>query len=90
MLAFTLASISMIGIPPLGGFLSKWYLAIGAMEAGQTMIIGVLVVSTILNAGYFLPIVYAAFFKEEIQDSHITSREIELKNTEIYTSKYRN
>ena len=87
MLAFTLASISMIGIPPLGGFLSKWYLAIGAMEAGQTMIIGVLVVSTILNAGYFLPIVYAAFFKEEIQDSHITSREIELKNTEIYTSK---
>ena len=64
MAAFTLAAISMIGIPPLGGFLSKWYLVIGAIEAGQTPIIVVLVVSTILNAAYFLPIVYAAFFKE--------------------------
>lgn len=64
MAAFTLAAISMIGLPPMGGFLSKWYLIIGAIEAGQTPIIVVLVVSTILNAGYFLPIIYAAFFKE--------------------------
>ncbi|MCH7764247.1 MAG: monovalent cation/H+ antiporter subunit D family protein [Candidatus Marinimicrobia bacterium] len=78
MAAFTLAAISMIGLPPMGGFLSKWYLIIGAIEAGQMPIIVVLVVSTILNAGYFLPIIYAAFFKEpnpEIQNPKSKIRE---------------
>jgi multicomponent Na+:H+ antiporter subunit D len=64
MAAFTAGAISMIGIPPLGGFLSKWFLGIGAIEAGQLPIILVLAASTILNACYFLPVVYAAFFKE--------------------------
>ena len=64
MAAFTIGTLSMIGIPPLGGFLSKWYIGIGAIEAGQMIIIAVIAVSTILNASYFLPIVYAAFFKE--------------------------
>lgn len=78
MAAFTLAAVSMIGLPPMGGFISKWYLIIGAIEAGQTPIIIVLVVSTILNAGYFLPIIYAAFFKEpnpEIQNPKSKIRE---------------
>ncbi|MCX8029992.1 MAG: monovalent cation/H+ antiporter subunit D family protein [Thermodesulfovibrionales bacterium] len=70
MAAFTLGSLSMIGIPPLGGFLSKWYIGIGALEAHQLPIIGVLVGSTILNACYFMPIVYSAFFKEERHDEH--------------------
>ncbi len=64
MTAFTLAVISMIGLPPMGGFLSKWFLTIGAYEAGQIPIIIVLAVSSVLNACYFLPIVYAAFLKE--------------------------
>lgn len=64
MAAFTLGTLSMIGIPPLGGFLSKWYIAIGAVEAAQIPIIIVIGASTILNACYFLPIVYAAFFRE--------------------------
>jgi len=63
MTAFTIGALSMIGVPPLGGFLSKWYITLGAVEAGQFPILIVLVVSTILNACYFLPIVYAAFFK---------------------------
>jgi len=62
--AFTLGAISMIGIPPLGGFLSKWYLVNGAIEAGELPILLVLAGSTILNASYFLPVVYRAFFKE--------------------------
>jgi len=70
MAAFTLGSLSMIGVPPLGGFLSKWYIGIGALEAHQLPIILVLVGSTILNACYFLPIVYAAFFKEPAHDEH--------------------
>jgi len=64
MAAFTAGAISMIGIPPLGGFLSKWFLGIGAIEAGQIPIIIVLATSTILNACYFLPIVHRAFLKE--------------------------
>ena len=66
MTAFTLAAISMIGIPPLGGFLSKWYIGIGAIEARQLPILIVLAASTILNASYFLPIVHRAFFKDPI------------------------
>jgi len=70
MAAFTLGALSMIGIPPLGGFLSKWYIALGSIEADQIPIIIVLAGSTILNACYFLPIVYAAFFKEPVADAH--------------------
>jgi multicomponent Na+:H+ antiporter subunit D len=64
MIAFTLAALSMIGVPPLGGFISKWYMFSGAIEAKHIPIIIMLAVSTVLNAGYFLPIIYAAFFKK--------------------------
>ncbi len=60
--AFTIAALSMIGLPPAVGFVSKWYMLSGAMEARQWPVVGVIVVSTLLNAGYFLPIVYRAFF----------------------------
>ena len=70
MSAFAVASLSMIGIPPLGGFLSKWFLAIGSIEAKQIPIIIVLATSSILNASYFLPIVHAAFFKEPHHAKH--------------------
>ncbi len=70
MAAFTVGAFSMIGIPPLGGFISKWYIGLGAIEANQLPIILVLVSSTILNACYFLPIVYAAFFKSPAAAGH--------------------
>lgn len=62
MLAFTVAALGMIGLPPLAGFISKWYLGIGALEAGQAWVIVVLVLSSLLNAAYFLPILYRAWF----------------------------
>lgn len=63
-LAFTIGALGMIGIPPIAGFVSKWYLGIGAMEAGMAAwVIPVLVASSILNAAYFLPILYRAWFK---------------------------
>ncbi|MEJ2201268.1 MAG: proton-conducting transporter membrane subunit, partial [Desulfuromonadaceae bacterium] len=61
-LAFSFASLSIIGIPPLGGFISKWNLVIGAIEGNQMILVVVLLVSSLLNAAYFLPIVYRGFF----------------------------
>ncbi len=62
MAAFGLASLSMIGVPPVAGFVSKWYLAVGAMQLKSVGILVVLLASSILNAGYFVPIFIKAFF----------------------------
>ncbi|MGB3480761.1 MAG: proton-conducting transporter membrane subunit [Mycobacterium sp.] len=61
--AFTIAVLGMIGIPPLAGFLSKWYLASGAVASGQLWVLAVLVTSSLLNAAYFFPIVYRMWWK---------------------------
>ena len=74
--AFFVASLSMIGVPPTAGFISKWYLTLGSVEAGQIAFLAVLLVSSILNAAYFLPVCYAAFFGTETQESPATVREI--------------
>jgi multicomponent Na+:H+ antiporter subunit D len=60
--AFAVAALSMIGAPPVAGFISKWYLLLGALDAGSLLILGVLVTSTLLNAAYFVPVVYHGFF----------------------------
>jgi multicomponent Na+:H+ antiporter subunit D len=67
MIAFFIGSLSVIGLPPCGGFISKWNLLLGTLEAHQVVMLIVLLVSTLLNAAYLLPIVYRAFFckKEE-------------------------
>ena len=66
MWCFTLASLSLVGIPPTGGFISKWFLAEGALAAKDGPLaywgIAVLMVSALLTAGYLLPIVVRAFF----------------------------
>jgi multicomponent Na+:H+ antiporter subunit D len=61
MLAFTVAALGMIGIPPVAGFLSKWYLGVGALEAGHAWVVGVLLASSLLNAAYFLPVIRTAY-----------------------------
>ncbi len=68
--AFAIGALSMIGIPPTAGFISKWYILQGAMDADHMLAVGVVIVSALLNAGYFLPIVHAAFFKAENGDGH--------------------
>ncbi len=65
MTAFFIASLSMIGVPPAAGFVSKWYLALGSIEAKEIPVLMVLLVSTVLNAAYFLPVTYKAFFVKE-------------------------
>jgi multicomponent Na+:H+ antiporter subunit D len=61
--AFTVGAFGMMGLPPLAGFVSKWYLGVGALQAGQGWVIWVLAASTLLNAAYFLPILRAAWFE---------------------------
>ena len=65
-LAFTVGALGMIGIPPVAGFVSKWYLGLGAVEAGMAAwVLPVLVASSLMNAAYFLPILYRAWFRPE-------------------------
>jgi len=60
--AFFIGSLSVIGLPPTGGFISKWYLALGSLDADLWPVLVVLLTSSLLNAFYFLPIVFKAFF----------------------------
>ena len=69
MAAFAIATLSMIGIPPVSGFITKWYLVIGSLERHNLVVLIVLLVSSFLNAAYFVPILYRAFFKEENPNS---------------------
>jgi multicomponent Na+:H+ antiporter subunit D len=68
--AFAVGAISMIGLPPTAGFVSKWFMLSGAMSAGYWAAVAVIAVSTLLNAGYFLPIVYRAFFRPAAGEAH--------------------
>jgi multicomponent Na+:H+ antiporter subunit D len=62
--AFAVGAVSMIGIPPTAGFLGKWFLLGGAVQTANWLAVSVIIVSTVLNATYLLPIVYRAFFRE--------------------------
>src|SRR3989475_238588 len=64
MAAFTLATLSLVGIPPASGFISKWYLAVGSVERGSVWPLAVLLISSLLSAAYLIPIVYRAYFEE--------------------------
>jgi len=67
MVAFTIGALSMIGVPPTAGFVSKWYIIAGAFQVESYFTLAVLMISTGLNAAYFLPIVFRAFFRPEDQ-----------------------
>jgi multicomponent Na+:H+ antiporter subunit D len=62
MAAFTIGALGMIGVPPIAGFISKWYLGLGALETGNAWVLFVLIGSSLLNAAYFLPLLYRGWF----------------------------
>lgn len=79
-LCFTVLSLSLIGIPPTGGFFSKWYLATAALNTTRVGALNwivpvVLLVSALLTAGYLLEIAITAFFKKEAPDTEKTVKE---------------
>jgi multicomponent Na+:H+ antiporter subunit D len=63
MFAFLVASLSIIGMPPLGGSWSKWFLALGALDAGYAFVVAVLMLSSLLNVAYLMSVVARAFFR---------------------------
>lgn len=65
MTAFTIGALSMIGVPPTGGFVSKWYILAGAFQDNNYFALATIILSTALNAAYFLPIIYMAWFMRE-------------------------
>ena len=67
MIAFLIGSLSIIGLPPFGGAWSKWYLFLGALDAEQTAMAVVLVISSLLNIAYLLPIPVNALFRSPPQ-----------------------
>jgi len=76
MAAFTIASLSLVGIPPFSGFVSKWYLAVGSLERGNPWILAVLLASSLFTAAYLGPIVYKAYFEEAEDDGHHEIHEV--------------
>ena len=60
--AFLVGALSVIGLPPFAGAWSKWYLGVGAVEAGGLVFVAALMASSLLNVGYFMPVVARAFF----------------------------
>jgi len=65
MFAFLIGSLSVIGLPPFAGAWSKWYLVVGAMEADRAFFVAVLIIGSLLNIAYLMPVVVRAFFPEE-------------------------
>jgi multicomponent Na+:H+ antiporter subunit D len=69
--AFAVAALSMVGLPPTAGFFSKWYLVLGAVDAGQWIFVAVILVSSLLNAVYFFRVLERSYLNrggEEIVD----------------------
>jgi len=62
--AFVVGSLGLAGVPPVNGFVSKWFLGLGALEADRLLVLGIFVLSGLLNAGYLFPIVHRAYFRK--------------------------
>jgi len=69
--AFLIGALSIIGLPPLGGSWSKWLLMLGAADAGQQIMIAVLMLSSLLNVAYLLPIVGRGFFLKDVENNAV-------------------
>lgn len=76
MFFFTIASLTMVGIPPFNGFISKWQLSLASLEVGQPIFVAILIASSLLNAAYYFPIVITAFFPGQPDAHHGSEPEL--------------
>jgi len=70
--AFTVAAMAMIGVPGTNGFISKWYLSLGALDLGRPVHVAVVIFSSLLNGVYYLPFVISAFFGAGHYEKRVT------------------
>ena len=76
MAAFTVAALSMVGIPPTVGFISKWYLAWGTVKSGNWVFLVVILVSSLLNAVYFFRIIEKVYMKSPDADKQTDNEKV--------------
>ncbi|MEK9726882.1 MAG: proton-conducting transporter membrane subunit, partial [Candidatus Margulisiibacteriota bacterium] len=84
MTAFFIGALSVIGIPPTGGFISKWMMLLGALDADLTIIMIIYLISSFLNACYFFPIIYRAFFKQPADVDMIDGDFVKIKEAPVF------
>ncbi len=88
MIAFSLGVLSMIGLPITGGFISKWFFFSGAISNDHWFIVFILLISTILNVAYFVPIIYRAFFLEPLTEKVLSSKLIQNRSFDHIRYKF--
>lgn len=75
MTVFSIGALGMIGIPGTNGFMSKWYLGLAVLDAGQPELLLVILISSFLNALYYLPIIISAFLRERPERAQVMARD---------------
>jgi len=78
MIAFTIAALGMCGAPPVAGFISKWHISLGAIEAGQMPFLFIILAGSLLDVVYFFPVIKTAFF-ERMPETDTVSGDMEEK-----------
>jgi formate hydrogenlyase subunit 3/multisubunit Na+/H+ antiporter MnhD subunit len=84
MIAFTVGALGMCGAPPIAGFISKWYLALGAAQSGYMIFLALLLIASLLDVVYFYPIIRVAFFEKMPEDEVLKEREAKV---ELFSKK---
>src|SRR5207244_3332520 len=64
-LALAVCMLSLLGFPGTAGFIGKWYILTAAADAGRLLLATVLVLTTVVSAGYYLPVIMAVYMKPE-------------------------
>ncbi len=86
MAAFTVAALSMVGLPPLAGFFSKWYLALGTIQSSRWIYLAVILISSLLNAVYFFRILEKVYMKSPIKEKADENSSENIKKDEVVPS----
>jgi multicomponent Na+:H+ antiporter subunit D len=74
-IAFTIGSLSIIGLPPFGGMWSKWYLAMGTLQTGELLLLATLMISSLLNIAYLLPVPLRGFIRQSADSGNTGLKE---------------
>jgi multicomponent Na+:H+ antiporter subunit D len=82
MASFTVAAVSMVGLPPMAGFFSKWYLVLGTIENANWVFLAVILMSSLLNAVYFFRVLEKVYMKNPDEEAEAGCG-AEVKNREV-------